>query len=168
MSQYSHHSRHTRNNVTYKKDSQSHRETENYNSTKNKKRTIENFQAVSLFFKTTFFTFLKNQDSKKRQRISSDHEEHYHPYIGEILHKRCFLFCFQKKKLIILFFKKKDQVLKKLGEGAFSLVVECKDLRNELKVALKIQRQKHKQAAEREIRILELIQKSELPNGQEK
>jgi len=32
---------------------------------------------------------------------------------------------------------------------------------------LKIQRQKHKQAAEREIRILELIQKSELPNGQE-
>lgn len=67
----------------------------------------------------------------------------------------------------IFFIWRKDIVKKKLGEGAFSLVVECEDHLTGTEIALKIQRQKHKESAEKEIQFLQTLQKNTLP-GYEK
>ena len=52
-----------------------------------------------------------------------------------------------------------DEVIKKLGEGGFSLVVECLDITNNIKVAVKLQRTKYKEDAEFEIETIQLVEK---------
>jgi serine/threonine protein kinase len=52
-----------------------------------------------------------------------------------------------------------DEVVRKLGEGGFSLVVECFDRTNNSKVAIKIQRAKYYLDAQYEVDTLQRIEK---------
>jgi len=72
--------------------------------------------------------------------IPIQHEEHFKTFVGDIINQRY-------------------NVLTKLGEGTFSLVVKCLDTRTNKNIALKIQRRKYKESAEKEIDILRLLSK---------
>jgi len=81
----------------------------------------------------------KSPRKQRKRRIVSDKEDQTEVYVGDVLAKRY-------------------EVIRKLGEGGFSLVVECYDIQKGVNVAVKLQRPKYKNDAKYEIDTLELIQ----------
>jgi hypothetical protein len=108
----------------------------------------------------------KITDVQRRQRkrgIQAEVEDIPAVAEGDLLNNRCKFFINNSEHVLISIL---DEVLNKLGEGGFSLVVKCHDRNSHSDVAVKLQRTKYKEDAKYEIETLELIkeEKKYYPN----